>query len=120
LTTINSTELAELLADTPAKLSAWKDQAAQLSLLLVPARIEGTVSVELYATIERTCSAIYEEIAVCSAAVGRLAETNAAAAAELAPVDDALRLALLEFTELAAELYAIRSGVADNTLAIGH
>ena len=115
---MNSTELADLVAETPAKLSAWKDQARQLSLLLVPARIEGTVSEDLHATIERTCTAIYDEIELCSAASKRLALTSPAAAAELAPLDDALRLALLEITELATEFYAIHSGVAEAKLSI--
>jgi hypothetical protein len=111
-------ELAALLAETPAKLRAWRDQAQQLSLMLVPARINGAVSDELHASIEHTCSAIYGEIEMCSATTKSVAETSAAAAAELAPLENALRLVLLEITELSTELYAIHSGVARPELSI--
>jgi hypothetical protein len=50
--------------------------------------------------------------------VRNLAETNVDAAAELALLDDELRLALLEITELSAELYAIHSGVVRTELVI--
>jgi hypothetical protein len=116
---MNSSELARLLADTPSQIATWNDQARQLSLLLVPARIEGRVSVELHAMIEGTCSAIYKEIEVCSGTVRRLAQDSPAAAAELAPLEDALRLALLEITELSTELYAVHSGATATKLAIG-
>jgi hypothetical protein len=106
---VNATRLAKLLADTPAKIDAWRGQARQLTQLLVPARIEGKVSEELHVTIEQTCTAIYSEIETCSAVTKELSETSLAAAAELAPINDALRLILLEVTELSTELYAVGS-----------
>jgi hypothetical protein len=111
-------DLAQLLAETPAKLSGWKAQARQLSLLLVAARIEGAVSDDLHATIERTCSDLYDEIQLCSAATKQVAETSQAAAAELAPLEDELRLVLLQITELSTALYAIHSGQVEVPPAI--
>ena len=68
------------------------------------------MSDDLHATIERTCSDLYDEIELCSAATKQVAETSPAAAAELAPLEDGLRLALLDITELSTQLYAIHSG----------
>ena len=68
------------------------------------------MSDDLHATIERTCSDLYDEIELCSAASKQVAETSPAAAAELAPLEDGLRLALLDITELSTQLYAIHSG----------
>ena len=108
---MDGAKLAALMADTPARIAGWRVQAQQLTLLLVPARIDGKISDELHVAIERTCTAIYSEIEACSAITKDVAETSPEAAAELAPIEDALRLVLLEITELATELYAIRSGV---------
>src|SRR3569833_726123 len=93
-------DLAYLQAESPRTLSGWKAQARQLSLLLVAARTEGVASYNLNSMIERTCSDLYNEIQLCTEATKRVAETSQAAAAELTPVEDAVRLVLLEITEL--------------------
>jgi hypothetical protein len=102
-------QLAELLADTPAKIEGWRAQARQLNQLLVPARIEGGISEDLHVTIERTCIAISSEIEACSAVTQELSKTSVQAAADLAPINDALQLVLLEVTELSTEFYALGS-----------
>src|SRR4051812_27266240 len=109
-------KLAARMADAPSRIAAWRAQAQQLKQLLVPARIEGHVSEDLHVQIERTCTAIYTEIEDCSATIKDVAATSISAAAELAPINDALHLVLLEITELSTELYAIRSGVPERTL----
>ncbi|MEO6014222.1 MAG: hypothetical protein ABIQ30_11650 [Devosia sp.] len=116
---MNGAELNELLAAIPAKLSAWRDQGQQLALMLVAARIDGRVSDDLHVSIERTCTAIYDEIESCSAVIKRVAETSADAAADLAPLDSALRLVLMEITELGTEFYAIHSGKVERKLLLG-
>ena len=108
---MDGAKLAALLADAPSRIAGWRAQAQQLTQLLVPARIEGHISDDLHVTIERTCGDIYAQIEACSAITKDVAETSPDAAAELAPIDDALRLVLLEITELSTELYAIRSGL---------
>ena len=116
---MNGAELGELLAATPSNLSAWRDQAHQLALLLVAAPIDGRVSDDLHVSIERTCTAIYDEIETCSAAIKAVAETSADAAADLAPLNSALRLVLMEITELGTEFYAIHSGKVERKLTFG-
>ncbi|MEO8756547.1 MAG: hypothetical protein ABI398_02175 [Devosia sp.] len=112
--------LSVLMADTPTRIAGWRAQAQQLTQLLVPARIEGHVSDDLHVTIERTCTAIYSEIEAVSAITKDVAKTSAEAAAQLAPIEDVLRLVLLEITELSTELYAIRSGLSQTgELALG-
>lgn len=108
---MDGAQLAVLMADTPARIAGWRAQAQQLTQLLVPARIEGHVSDDLHMTIERTCTAIYSEIEAVSAITKDVGQTSSTAAAQLAPIEDALRLVLLEITELSTELYALRSGV---------
>ena len=69
-------------------------------------------------SIERTCSAIYAEIAALSAVTSEVSATSVAAAAELAPLNEELRLVLLEITELSTELYAVGSPSAPPDLSI--
>ena len=115
---MDSSDLAAFLAAARAKLASWKDQGRQLSLLLVPARIEGAVSEELYATIVRTCSALYVEIERCHEKKAALTKDEIELASEIAALEDDLRLALLEVTELSSQFYAIRSGLTGADMAI--
>jgi len=115
---MDKSELAPFLAAEGAKLAGWRDQAHQLSLLLVPARIEGDVSEELHATIEQTCSALYVEIERCREKQEALAAEDVDLTNELAALEDDLRLVLLEITELSTEFYAIRSGLSETDIAI--
>jgi hypothetical protein len=103
--------LAGILEDTPTRIVAWRGQAAQLKHLVGSAEITGHVSDELLHATEQTCASIYAEIAKTAEVVQVVALTSLQAASQLAPLDDALHLVLLEVTELTTELYAVRSRV---------
>jgi hypothetical protein len=91
------------------KVDAWKHQASQLKHLVTTAETVGEVSDDLLAAAEGTCSSIYAEIAKCAEVIKTVGETSPQAASQLAPLDDALHLVLLEVTELTTGLYAVRS-----------
>ena len=101
--------LASVLEDTPAKIDAWRSQALQLDHLVTTAEVTGAVSDDLLQTAEATCTSIYAEIAKCAEVIKAVATTSHDAASQLAALDSALRLALLEITELTSKLYAVRS-----------
>ena len=101
--------LASVLEDTPAKIDAWRSQGLQLKHLVTTAGITGEVSDDLLQTAEATCTSIYAEVAKCAEVIKTVAETSPEAASQLAALDDSLRLALLEVTEVTSELYAVRS-----------
>lgn len=106
---IDGTWLASILRDTPSKIDAWKSQASQLKHLVTAAEVTEGVSDGLLNTAEATCTSIYAEIAKCADVIKTVAATSPQAASQLAALDDALHLVLLEVTELTTELYAVRS-----------
>ncbi len=106
---IDGAWLASVLEGTPSRIDAWRAQAAQLKHLVSTADITGEVSDELLRATEQTCDSIYTEIAKAGEVIKTVAATNPQAASQLASVDDALHLVLLEVTELTTELYAVRS-----------
>lgn len=106
---IDGAWLASVLEDTPAKIDAWRSQASQLKHLVTTANVAGGVSDELLNSAERTCTAIYAEIAKCAEVIKTVAASSPHAASQLAALDDALHLILLEITELTTQLYAMRS-----------
>jgi hypothetical protein len=63
-----------------------------------------------------TCSAIYEEIEVCSATVRRMSATQQR---RLSCARGCVAIGAAEITELSTELYAVHSGVSGTNLAIG-
>jgi hypothetical protein len=60
--------------------------------------------------VEETSREIYREIAAFDLIVADVGKLSADSAAQLGEVGDALRLVLLEITELGTHLYSIRSG----------
>ena len=103
--------LAGVLQDTPAKIEAWRSQALQLKHLVTTAGVTGEVSDDLLLNAEATCTSMYSEVAKCAEVIKTVATTSPQAASQLAALDDSLRLALLEVTEVTSELYAVRSRV---------
>ena len=106
---VDIAELASRLQQTPPKIDRWREQAAQLHGLLDVARAGGAASPSLLQSIETTAGEIYAEISSYDGLVQDVAAVSPAAAAELAEVNDALHLVLMEITELSTALYAVRS-----------
>jgi hypothetical protein len=106
---IDGSWLAAVLGETPDKVAAWRGQAGHLKHLLATAEAGGTVSDELLQSVEATCGSIYGEIDKCSEIVRKVGAASPEAASQLAPLEDTLRLVLLEITELSTQMYAIRS-----------
>jgi hypothetical protein len=109
--TIDGKWLASVLRDEPAKIDAWRSQASQLKHLVAGAEVAGTVSDDLLTSVEGTCTSIYQEIRKCARVIATVSTNSPDAASQLAALDDALHLVLLEVTELTTELYAVRSRV---------
>lgn len=59
---------------------------------------------------------IHAEITMSAEVIKTVAATSLEAAAQLAALDDALHLVLLEVTELTTQLYAVRSRLGRSSL----
>lgn len=103
-------EIAQRLAHYAAHIEGWRTEAARLTLLVARSRQQPASEEELTA-IEKTAGAIYEDIASFSATLEEISLKSPKAAAELAQVSDAIRLILLEITELGIKLYSTHSGI---------
>lgn len=103
-------EIAQRLKHFADHIQQWRQEAARLTLLASQAR-EGLSSQTDLIALEETAGAVYADIAAFQATVDEVAERSPAAAAELAPVTDAIRLVLLEITELGVRLYSEHSGI---------
>lgn len=106
-------EIAERLQHFGANIDKWKTEAARLTLLAAASR-EPAERTQLTA-LEETAGAIYNDLSAFNAAVTELAARSPAAASELGPVSDAIRLVLLEITELGVRLYSTHSGLPHTT-----
>ena len=65
--------------------------------------------------LEETATAVYTDITEFQRTVDEIATTSPAAAAQLAPVNDAIHLVLLEITELGIKLYSSRTELPEVT-----
>jgi len=102
-------EIAERLAYFGSRIDSWKNEAARLTLFAAKSRQEPASKAELV-HLEETAGAIYSELLAFRDTVADVANRSPAAAAELSPVSDAMRLVLLEITELGVRLYSDHSG----------
>lgn len=103
-------EIAERLRQFGANIETWQAEAARLKQLVLASREEPVDEAQLTA-LEETAGSIYRDISAFNDAVAEVAARSPAAAAELAPVSDAIRLVLLEITELGVRLYSEHSGL---------
>ena len=108
-------EIAERLRHFGANIEKWRGEAARLKQLVVASRKEPVDEAQLTA-LEETAGAIYRDISGFNDAVAEVAAKSPEAAAELAPVSDAIRLVLLEITELGVRLYGEHSGMVHSGL----
>lgn len=103
-------EIAERLRHFGANIERWQAEAANLKQMAAASRAAPVDEAQLTA-LEETAGAIYRDINGFNDAVAEVAAKSPAAAAELAPVSDAIRLVLLEITELGVRLYSEHSGL---------
>ena len=103
-------QIAERLTHFGRNIERWRREAARLTLLAATARHQNPGNAELVG-LEKTATAIYEDISEFHHTVEEVATKSVEAAAELAPVSDAIHLVLLEITELGLTLYGSRSGL---------
>lgn len=103
-------EIAQRLSHFATNIEGWRNEAARLTLVVARSRQEPASPSEL-TELEKTAGAIYEDLSAFEAAVKEVADKSPTAAAELAPVSDAIRLVLLEITELGIKLYSAHSGI---------
>ena len=103
--------LVERLHLTAERIVEWRADAALLRGVL--AESEGPVDSELLLAVEETSGKIYREIDAFDAMVANIDKKSHAAAGQIAEVGDALRLILLEITELGTAMYSRQSVPAE-------
>ncbi len=98
-----TTEIADRLHLTASRIAQWKLDAQRLRTILDerPGQLEALVLLD----VEETSGAIYREIAAFDALLVDIDRKSHAAAGQIAEVGDALRLVLLQITELGTEMY---------------
>lgn len=100
--------IADRLNHFGRNIERWRTEAARLTLLAARARQQKPDDKQLI-DLEETATAIYADITEFQRTVDEIAATSPAAAAQLAPVSDAIHLVLLEITELGIKLYSSRT-----------
>ena len=103
-------EIAERLRHFGANIEKWRTEAARLKQLAAASQEEPVDEARL-TELEETAGSIYQDINGFNDTVAEVAAKSPTAAAELAPVSDAIRLVLLEITELGVRLYSEHSGL---------
>lgn len=100
-------DLIERLRTMATDISGWREQT---KVLKAASKEPGAKSDDkLLLTVEETSGTIYDGIAEFDALVADIDKTSHVAAAQIVEVGDALRLQLMEITELGTQLYALRS-----------
>lgn len=102
-----TTELIERLRLMSNDIAVWREQ---MIALRSASRAPGAKTDDkLLLHVEETSGKIYEGIAEFDALLVDIDRKSHAAAAQIVEVGDALRLTLMEITELGTQLYALRS-----------
>lgn len=110
----NNDEITDRLNHFGRNIEGWRTEAARLTLLAAQARHQKPDDKQLIA-LEETATAIYADITEFQRTVDEIAAKSPAAAAQLAPVSDAIHLVLLEITELGIRLYSSRTDLPEVT-----
>jgi hypothetical protein len=102
---MSSNDIADRLNHFGRNIERWRTEAARLTLLAAQAREQQPDEAQLV-HLEETATAVYTDITEFQRTVEEIATTSPAAAAQLAPVSDAIHLVLIEITELGIKLYS--------------
>ena len=108
--------LSERLKLFAGKIDAWRRRAAETHDLADKVVAQKSVDAATLVEIEQTGTDIRAEIAAFDKLVSEVGRISPASAAELGGIGDALRLVLLEITELGTRMYAVRWQVALGTV----
>jgi len=100
--------LSERLKPFAGKIDAWRQRAAETRDLADKVVAQKSVDAATLVEIEQTGTDIRAEIAAFDKLVSEVGRISPASAAELGGIGDALRLILLEITELGTRMYAVR------------
>lgn len=111
---MSSNEIADRLNHFGKNIERWRTEAARLTLLAAQARQQKPDEAQLV-HVEETATAIYSDITEFQRTVDEIATNSPTAAAQLAPVSDAIHLVLLEITELGIKLYSSRTELPEVT-----
>jgi hypothetical protein len=100
-------DLRKRLTDVAADIERWRQEASGLRAAMhLP---DAATDDALLLSVEETSSAIYLAIENFDELVRDIDRKSHVAAGQIAAVGDALRLVLMEITELGTRLYALRS-----------
>jgi hypothetical protein len=114
------TELSERLKPFAGKIAAWRDRALEINELADQVVASKTVDPETLVEVEQTGTDIRAEIVAFDKLVSEVGEISPASAAQLGSIGDALRLVLLEITELGTRMYAVRWQAVIDTADASH
>lgn len=104
---MDTIDLCSRLNRMATAVEHWRSEAKLLSE--AARRPEAATDDELLFSVEETSGAIYREIDVFDELVKDVDTKSQVAAGQIAEVGDALRLLLMEITELGTGLYSLRS-----------
>ena len=107
-----SLALADRLRPMAGKVIIWRAEAQRIRLIAMEASERSTADPAVLEGIEETAGALYKEIEQFRLLLEDTVKASPNAAGELAEIDDALRLMLMEITELGTQMYSIHSRVA--------
>ncbi len=102
-------ELISSLRATRDKIDHWREKGHRIRALANEALDTREAREDRLLEVEETASEIYQAIADLHDLSTEVAGQSIVAAGELALVEDALRLVLLEITELGTTMYSVRS-----------
>lgn len=114
----DTAEIAERLEHFARNIEGWRAEAKRLKLRVADAR-QDKARVEELVELEEIATDIYADITAFQATVDEVAALSPAAASQLAGVNDALHLVLLEITELGIRFYKSTSPLADEEAGPG-
>lgn len=115
---INTDELRQRLEAIATDIDSWRREANRIREAM---KRPGVVSDdEFLVSIEETCGEIYRGIDDFDQLVVDINTSSQTAAGQVAEVGDALRLVLMEITELGTRLYGLRSPDISDTTSLTH
>jgi hypothetical protein len=104
--------LADRLRPMVGKVIIWRAEAQRVRLAAMEASERNTADPTVLEGIEATAGALYKEIEQFRLLLEETVQASPKAAGQLAEIDDALHLMLMEITELGTQMYSIHSRVA--------
>jgi hypothetical protein len=104
--------LADRLRPMAGKVIIWRAEAQRVRLAAMKASERNTADPTVLEGIEETAGALYKEIEQFRLLLEETVKASPKAAGQLAEIDDALHLMLMEITELGTQMYSIHSRVA--------